>query len=109
MNASELLLIVLVVASVLGVMLQCLLILAERRRKQYPQELLVVGTVVWIEEKIKRKASRWYVMAEWVDVETQRAYTFRSPPFAIRPKVRIGDTLAVSFNPRHATRFKMHL
>jgi hypothetical protein len=109
MNAAELFLIALIVVSVLGVVLQSLLIFAERRRKQHPQELLVVATVVWIEEKSKRKASRWYVTAEWVDAETQRAYIFRSPPFTFRPKVRIGDTLTVSFNPRHATRYQMHL
>ena len=109
MNSAELLLIVLVVASVLGVVLQYLFILAERRRKQHPQELLVVATVFWIEEKSKRKANRWYVTAEWVDAETQHAYTFRSPPFASRPKVHIGDTLAVSFNPRHTKRYQMHL
>jgi hypothetical protein len=112
MSAAELVLFVLVVASILGVVLQSLLILVERRRKQSPQEALVIATVTRVEEEIKRQERRWFVEAqwvEWVDTETQRTYTFRSPPVPLRPKVRAGDTLVVSFDPRHATRYQMHL
>jgi len=110
MSAAELLLLVLVVASLVGVVLQYLLFLAERRRKQRrQQEMLVVATVTRVEEEIKRKVSRWYVTAVWIDTQTQHVYTFRSPPFALRPKVLVGDTLAVSFDPRHTNHHQMHL
>jgi Flp pilus assembly protein TadB len=110
MSAAELILLVLVVASLVGVVLQSLLILAERRRKQRRHhDMLVVATITTIEEKIKRKVSRWYVTAVWIDAQTQRVYTFRSPPFAIRPKLLVGDTLAVSFDPRHTNRYQIHL
>jgi hypothetical protein len=110
MSAAELLLLVLVVASLVGVVLQSLLILAERRRKQSRhQEMLVVATVTSVEEEIRRKVSRWYVTAVWIDTPTRHVYTFRSPPFALRPKVLVGDTLAVSFDPRQTNRYQMHL
>ncbi len=110
MSAAELLLLVLAVASLVGVVLQYILFLLERRRKQRRHhDMLVVATVTDIEEEIKRKVSRWYVTAVWIDTQTQHVYTFRSPPFAIRPKLLVGDTLAVSLDPRHTNRYQMHL
>ena len=110
MSAAELLLLVLVVASLVGVVLQYLLIRADRRRKRRrQQEMLVVATVTSVEEEIRRKVSRWYVTAVWRDTQTQHTYTFRSPPFALRPKLLVGDTLAVSFDPRQTNRYQMHL
>jgi hypothetical protein len=110
MSAAELLLLVLAVASLLGVVLQYMLFLLERRRKQrHHHEMLVVATVTGVEEEIKRKVCRWYVTALWIDTQTQHVYTFRSPPFAIRPKLLVGDTLAVSFDPRQTNRYQMHL
>jgi hypothetical protein len=110
MSAAELLLLVLAVASLVGVVLQYILLLLSRRKKQrrYP-DMLVVATVTDIEEEIKRKVSRWYVTAVWIDTLTQHVYTFRSPPFAFRPKLFVGDTLAVSFDPSQANRYQMHL
>jgi Na+-transporting NADH:ubiquinone oxidoreductase subunit NqrC len=110
MSAAELLLLVLAVASLVGVILQCILLLLSRRRKQRRHhEMLVVATVTNVEEEIKRKVSRWYVTAVWIDTQTQHLYTFRSPPFPIRPKLLVGDTLAVSFNLKHTNHYQMHL
>ena len=110
MSAGELLLLVLVVASLVGVVLQYLLILAERRgKRRRQQEMLVVATVTSVEEEIRRKGSRWYVTAVWIDTQTQHMYTFRSPPFALRPKLLVGNTIAVSFNLRQTNRYQMHL
>jgi hypothetical protein len=110
MSAAELLLLVLVVASLVGVVLQYLLILADRRKKRRrQQEMLVVATVTSVEEDIRGKGSRWYVTAVWIDTQTQHVYTFRSPPFALHPKLLVGNTLAVSFNPRQKNRYQMHL
>ena len=110
MSAAELLLLVLAVASLVGVVLQYLLFLADRRRKRRrQQEMLVVAAVTSVEEEIRWKVSRWYVTAVWRDTQTRHTYTFRSPPFALRPKVRVGDTLAVSFDPRQTNRYQMHL
>jgi hypothetical protein len=110
MSAAELLLLVLAVASLVGVVLQYILLLLSRRKKQrrYP-DMLVVATVTDIEEEIKRNVSRWYVTAVWIDTQPQHVYTFRSPPFAIRPKLLVGDTLAVSIDPGHTNRYQMHL
>jgi hypothetical protein len=110
MSTGELLLLVLVVASLVGVVLQSLLILADRNRKRRrQQEMLVVATVTSVEEEIRRKGSRWYVTAVWEETQTRHVYTFRSPPFALRPKLLVGDTLAVSFDPRQTNRYQMHL
>ena len=110
MSAAELLLLVLVVASLGGVVLQYMLFLAERKRKQRRHHgMLVVATVTNVEEEFKRKVSRWYVTAVWIDTQTQHVYTYRSPPFALRPKLLVGDTLAVSFDPRQTNRYQMHL
>jgi hypothetical protein len=110
MSAAELLLLVLVAASLVGVVLQYILFLLERsRKKPRHHDMLVVATVTNVEEEIKRKVSRWYVTAVWIDTQTQRVYTFRSSPFPIRPKLHLGDTLAVSFDPRHTNRYQMHL
>jgi type II secretory pathway pseudopilin PulG len=110
MSAAELILLILVVASLVGVVLQSLLILAERLRKQRrQQEMLVVATVTRVEEEARRQVSRWYVTAVWIDTETQKLYTFRSPPFALRPKLLVGDTLTVRFDPRQTNRYQMHL
>jgi len=80
MSTGELLLLVLVVASLVGVVLQYLLILAERRgKRRRQQEMPVVATVTSVEEEIRRKGSRWYVTAVWIDTQTQHMYTFRSP------------------------------
>ena len=110
MNAAELLLLVLAVASLVGVVLQYMLFFIERRRKQRRQhEMLVVATVTGVEEQLKRKVSRWYVTAVWLDTQTQHMYTFRSPPFALRPKLFVGDTLTVSFDPKHTNHYQMHV
>ncbi len=77
MSAAELLLLVLAVASLVGVVLQYILFLLERRRKQRRHhDMLVVATVTDIEEEIKRKVSRWYVTAVWIDTQTQHVYTY---------------------------------
>ena len=110
MSAAELLLLVLVVASLVGVVLQYLLLLADRRgKRRWQQEMPVVATVTSVEEEIRRKGSRWYVTAVWIDTQTRHMYTFRSPPFALRPKLLVGNTIAVSFNPRQTNRYQMHL
>jgi hypothetical protein len=41
--------------------------------------VLVVATVTSVEEEIRRKGSRRYVTAVWIDTQTQHVYTFRSP------------------------------
>ena len=110
MSAAELLLLVLAVASLVGVVLQYLLIRAERRRKQRrQQEMLVVATVTSVEEEVRRKGSRWYVTALWIETQSQHAYTFRSPPFTLRPKLLVGNTVVVSFHPKQTNRYQMHL
>ena len=71
--------------------------------------VLVVATVTSVEEEIRRKGSRWCVTAVWIDTQTQHVYKFRSSPFALRPKLLVGDTLAVSFDPRQTNRYQVHL
>ncbi|HEY6409098.1 MAG TPA: hypothetical protein VIY29_16685 [Ktedonobacteraceae bacterium] len=109
MNGSEMLLMVLVSASVVGLLLQCLFLLLERRRRNTFHEMLVVATVTKVAEEINTRESRWYITANWTDFEAKRQYTFRSPPLAFHPALHEGDTITVSFDPIHPTHYQMHL
>ncbi len=88
MSTAVLLLLVRAVASLVGVVLHYILFLAERRREQrHHHDMLVVATVTGVDEEIKRKVSRWYVTAVWIDTQTQHVYTFRSPPFRFSSEI----------------------
>ncbi len=65
--------------------------------------VLVVATVTSVEEEIRRKGSRWYVTAVWIDTQTQHVYTFRSPPFALRPNCSLAIPLRSALTPGRQT------
>ncbi len=99
---------ILVILSLMGVMVQVLYTIFSQRRQRIRREQYVSAEVTKVEEESDGYSSVWYVTAVWTD-ESQRLYTFRSPPFARRPKLHRGETIFVRFDPHRSTRYDMLL
>ncbi|MDQ2714992.1 MAG: DUF3592 domain-containing protein [Chloroflexota bacterium] len=108
MNGVWLLLGAFTLMTILGVILQILLIIRANHRKARWKERRVAAAIEKIEREIGvDRQQHWYITATWTDVQIQRVYLFRSGPWAYPPPWHIGDTVIVAFDPAEPRRFRI--
>ncbi len=105
MNGAELLLIVLVGVSLVGIMAQSIIVLRDRRHQYAVHHKTVLATITRIDEEV----GAWYITATWLDEKEQRLYSFRSPPFEPPTTLRVGETATVTFDIANPLRYQMSL
>jgi len=107
---SGLLLILLVIACVVGVVVQIGVIIVTRSRNKHGGfEQQVYATVMEVKRETTLWTSGWSITASWSDTQTGQTYAFRSPLIKSPPSYRAGDVISVIFDPNHPLRFRMEL
>ncbi|MDQ2907159.1 MAG: DUF3592 domain-containing protein [Chloroflexota bacterium] len=109
MNGVWLLLGIFTLMTILGVILQILLIMRANHRKHRKarlKERRVAATIEKIEHEIGVNRNQyWYITATWTDMQTHRAYMFRGGPWPYLPPWHIGDMVIVAFDPADPQNF----
>ena len=100
-------LIVLVALSVIGVLVQLLIIVGERNRRRKWAERHAIAIVVKISMKPGILRDHWYTTVTWPDRNTGDLHTFSAPPTTFRPQLRVGQSVRIAFDEDEPEKFKI--
>ena len=79
------------------------------RRKTGRLSKHIVATITQIQVEAGGLSSWWVVTAQWLDTQTGQTITFRSTHLKFRPHKQIGEGVAVDFDPRNPTHYRMEV
>jgi hypothetical protein len=107
MNISLIFLIVLVAFSLIGVLVQLLIIIGDRGRQQKWQERHAIAVVLKISMKPGMLRDHWYTTVTWSDRHTGNTFSFSGSPTTFRPQLRVGQSVRIVFNEEQPENFKI--
>jgi len=107
MSMSLIFLIVLIALSVIGVLVQLLIISGDRSRQRKWSERRAIAIVVKISMKPGILRDHWYTTVTWSDRNTGTIHTFSGSPTTFRPQLRVGQSVRIAFDEEEPENFKI--
>jgi Protein of unknown function (DUF3592) len=107
MSLSLIFLIVLVVISTIGVLVQLFIIMNDRSRQRQWQERRAIAIVLKISMEPGILRDHWYTTVTWSDRHAGNTYTFSGSPSPFRPRWHVGQSVRIAFNEERPENFKI--
>ena len=95
--------------ALLVLVLICIIGLVIFSKNHHKLSRSIIATVTTIEVEATSLSGGWVVTAQWSDQQTDQTIFFRSHRLQFPPRLPIGGTVTVKFDPGNPTHYHMDL